>query len=444
MIRRKILKVWLFLTQKIWRFDATEKKGGIKSLFLSWLKALMLAGRVFRHKEIWRRDIPSLTYSTLMALIPLLALMYVIARGFGVDDALEGWINDTLEAQPTVSEYIVGFVHNYLSNTKSNYIIGVGAVMMLYTFYNLMHRIETTFNAIWHVQQRRFARRLTDYTAVFFFCGLMILVASGLNIMAVSLAKHLTTFAGKQILVSILLQFATLLPLFAFFVFIYSFIPNTYTRIRCILIPALLASMCISLLQYSYISVQVWLASYNAIYGSLAALPLFLIWIYYSWTICLFFAVLSYSNQNIHRYDYNVDYTRLRHDKQVKICAILMHHICLRFKQGQTAYTPRDLHVITHIPQQVVSDALRNLIDAKLLVEIKSKDKGLREEMCQLHPIERIANLTYGTLIERLDHCGDDIKGLNLNALLSEEWDKIETIRQQYLREARTIQLSEI
>lgn len=263
----------------------------------NWLRIIYSTGKTFLNRDVYSRDVPALTYSTLMALIPCLALMYVVARSFGCDDALEEWIRSTLESQPTVSEYLVDFVHNYLANTQSKYILWVGLVMMLFNLYSLLQKIENTFNGIWMVKRRRYTRTFIDYLVIFLFCGLMILIASGLNFMATTITHYFSSFTGKEALDTILLRAASTIPLFAFFVFLYGFMPNERVKIRFTLIPALMASLCMTMLQYFYISVQFWLSSYNAIYGSLAALPLFLLWLYYSWTICLFFAVLCYARQ---------------------------------------------------------------------------------------------------------------------------------------------------
>ena len=93
-------------------------------------------------------------FASFMALIPFMAMMFVIARGFGYTAMLESWLSTTFEAQPVVAQTIVNFVHNYIENTQSNYIIGTGIVMFLYTIISLMQKIELTFDDIWHTGER--------------------------------------------------------------------------------------------------------------------------------------------------------------------------------------------------------------------------------------------------------------------------------------------------
>lgn len=437
------IKTIQFFRKRIWRYAFGDERYR-RSRKMSLLKTVLLAVREFLKKDMMARDVPALTYSTLMALIPLMALMFVIARGFGCDVVLEEWINRTLEAQPTVAEYLVNFVKNYLANTKSQYIIGAGVVMMMYTLYSLMQKIERTFDSIWHAQQRKWSRMLTDYTAILFVFALMILLASGVNLVAGAVTKSLADYTGLRITASVLLHLVAVIPLIIFFIFVYTYIPNTYIKVRCTIGPSVISGVSMFILQDFYISIQVWLSSYNVIYGSLAALPLFLMWLQLSWTICMFGAVLCYSNQNLHHFDYDSDYQRLRREKKIKVCAIVMHHVCRLFKDGGQACTASDIHSDTMIPQQIVNGAVKNLLDAHLIVEIKSGEKGMMEEQSRLHPAEDTANLTYGLLVERLDMKGDDLLEIDINSGRTEEWERANALRERYIMDARNIPLSDI
>lgn len=128
----------------------------------SWIKMGMLAGRIFYVKDMWARDVAALTFASFMALIPFMAMMFVIARGFGYSSLLESWLSTTFEAQPVVAQTIVNFVQNYIENTQSNYIIGTGIVMFLYTIISLMQKIELTFDDIWHTGERSWKQILQN------------------------------------------------------------------------------------------------------------------------------------------------------------------------------------------------------------------------------------------------------------------------------------------
>lgn len=249
---------------------------------------------VFVKQDVLGRDVPALTYNTLKALIPVLALAYVVGGALGCGQMLEDYLRSTLESQPTVADYLVDFVHNYLANTRSQYILLIGLAMMMYTLHSLVERIEKTFDSIWGVPMRKLKFTLLVYPAIFLFCVLMILVAYGLNVAAIALAHSINEYGYISSLSPLVLQIATIVPLFAFLVFIYCVVPNTKVKLRYVLPSALLSSIVMSLLQVFYVKAQIALASYNVIYGSLASLPLFLLWMQLLWTICVFGGVLAY------------------------------------------------------------------------------------------------------------------------------------------------------
>lgn len=258
-------------------------------------RPIFRAAKEFIFGDRWGRDVPALTYSTLMTLTPFVALMFVIARTLGFDLMMEAWIKDVLSAQPVAAEYIVGFVNNYLKHTRSQYIVGVSSVIMLWSIFSLMRMIERTFNDIWKTEDRSILHSFVFNSAVFILFVTMIIISSVLSISLPGVAHKLGIWEYIPDIQPLLLFSLKVAFLFVFFVFIYKIIPNTKVEVRHTILPSLIASIGFALLQYLYFSVQVWLVSYNVIYGSLAALPLFLLWLQMSWGICVFGIVLCHS-----------------------------------------------------------------------------------------------------------------------------------------------------
>ena len=125
----------------------------------------------------------ALTYSTLLAIVPILAVVFAIARGFGYNKYIEIWFRQSLASQPQVADVIVGFVNSYLVHTQSGIFLGVGLIFMLYTVLMLVNNIEETFNQIWQVDNSRpIIRSLTNYMAMFFLFPIIIVVSMGLSI----------------------------------------------------------------------------------------------------------------------------------------------------------------------------------------------------------------------------------------------------------------------
>lgn len=264
----------------------------------SWPKRCFLAGCIFYKRDMWARDVAALTFATFMALIPCMTLLFVMARGFGYTALLESWLNSTFESQPVVAETIVNFVHNYIENTGSNYIIGAGVVMLLYTMISLMQKIESTIDDIWQTGGRSWKKIMTEYPIIFIGLGLLLLFSSAFNVGALKVVENVDRYTKiGETLSSFFQHLVSIGMLVAFFVFFYSTIPNIHVKIRSTLVPSLLAGISMSMFQYGYMYLQVFLSGYNVIYGSLAALPLFLLWLQVSWAITLFGAILC----NLHQ-----------------------------------------------------------------------------------------------------------------------------------------------
>ena len=250
----------------------------------------------------------ALTYSTLLAIVPILAVVFAIARGFGYNKYIELWFRDSLDSQPQVAEVIIGFVNSYLVHTQSGIFLGIGLLFMLYTVLMLVNNIEETFNQIWQVDNARpIIRSLTNYLAMFFLFPIIIIVSTGISIFMATIEQKVDGIEVLGSAVNLLLDYSPYILLSLLFIWLYVYMPNTKVKLSCAIIPGILAGVAMQLLQLFYIYSQIWVTSYNAIYGSFAALPLFMLWLQISWTICLFGAQLTYTNQNLNRIGFNLE-----------------------------------------------------------------------------------------------------------------------------------------
>ena len=250
----------------------------------------------------------ALTYSTLLAIVPILAVVFAIARGFGYNKYIEIWFRDALSSQPQVADTLTDFVNSYLIHTQSGIFLGVGLLFMLYTVLMLVNNVEETFNEIWQVSNARpLMRSLTNYMAMFFVFPIIIVVSMGLSIFMATVAKHTDGVLILGPAVRSLLDFSPYLLLSLLFIGLYVYMPNTDVKLKSAIVPGILSGIAMQLLQLFYIHSQIWVTGYNAIYGSFAALPLFMLWLQISWTICLFGAQLTFTNQNLDRIGINLD-----------------------------------------------------------------------------------------------------------------------------------------
>ena len=424
----------------MWRIS-DEELPPVKRLLFAVIKTAYLAIRFFTTKRVMTQA-SALTYSTLLAIVPILAVVFAIARGFGYNKYIEVWFRDAFSSQPQVSEVIIGFVNSYLVHTKSGIFLGVGLVFMLYTVMMLVSNIEQTFNEIWQVKKKRsIFRTITDYLAMFFLFPILIVVSSGLSLFLATMARSLPDFMLLGPAVRWLIDSSPYVLMSLMFIALYVFMPNTHVKVKNAIVPGILAGIAMQLVQFFYIHSQLWVTGYNAIYGSFAALPLFMLWVQISWTICLFGAELTYTSQNLDYYDYDASTDDISHRYQMMLSVLLMSRVCRRFADGRKAPTADELREETGIPIRIVNDLLYKLIEARLLIEISSDEKG---EASQFVPAESLDNLSVGVLIDRLEAQGRWQIDLPVRQLMSGEWSKVIGQRSDYLRLSRSIRLEDL
>ncbi len=429
-----------FLQVDIWR-TSPEELSPFRRIFYEVVKVLYLAIRFFTTKRVLT-EAAALTYSTLLAIVPILAVVFAIARGFGFSKYIEVWFRDTFASQPQAAEIIIGWVNSYLIHTQSGIFLGVGLVFMLYTVLMLVSNIEQTFNEIWQVKKpRSIFRTFTDYLAMFFLFPILIVISSGLSIFIATMASSLPDFLLLGSTVRFLLDLAPYVLMTLLFIALYVFMPNTHVRVRNAIVPGILAGIAMQWLQFFYIHSQIWVTGYNAIYGSFAALPLFMLWVQISWTICLFGAELTYTSQNVEYFDYDTQTSDISHRYRIMLSALIMGHICRRFAEGARPLTADELRRCTSIPIRIVNDLLYKLIEARLLVELSSDEKG---ESSRYMPAESLQNLSLGVMIDRLEAQGRWQIDLPVSRLFSSSWVHGVEARMNYLRQMRDVRLEDL
>ena len=180
-IKKRLQDIYKFLTVGIWGISKDDVPS-MRFLFYSILKKLLLAIEFTTTKRITSAA-AALTYSTLLAIVPIFAVVFGIARGFGFNKYIELWFRESFSSQPQVAEIIIGFVNSYLVHTKSGLFLGIGLLFMLFTVMMLISNIERTFNDIWQIQKSRpWYRKISDYLALFLVLPVLMTASSGLSI----------------------------------------------------------------------------------------------------------------------------------------------------------------------------------------------------------------------------------------------------------------------
>ena len=420
-----------FLKVDIWRVQRDEVSA-VRFFFYKLLKMLLLTVEWFLDKKMFVAA-ASLTYSTLLAIVPIIAVVFAIARGFGYNIYIEQWFRDTLSSQPQAAEIIISFVNSYLVHTKSGVFLGVGLLFMLWTVIMLIDNIEQVFNDIWQVNKpRSIYRTITDYTSMFFLAPIGIVVSSGLTL-------AVTSFAGNNLsetyvlgpLLRFLIDLTPFLLMSAVFVFLYIFMPNTKVNFSSAIVPGILAGCAMQGLQFAYIHSQIWVTGYNAIDGSFAALPLFLLWVQISWIICLFGANLCYTNQNLEDFAFRTNTSDLSHRYKLMLSLLLASRICKRFEEGERPYTALELKLQTGIPIRMVHDLLNELVELNVISEVNTGDKG---DDTYYQPAISLDKLSVRMVVDRIEAKGKWKLDLDMHQFEGVAWSKTFSLRAEFLK----------
>lgn len=432
------IKNWLqFLTVGIWRVT-DEEATPLQHRIYACIKIVLLSIRQFTADRIPVRA-SALTYSTLLSIIPILALLFAIARGLGFDALMETQFRTSVTQQQ--AELIITWVNSYLEHAQSGIFIGVGLIMLLWTVLILTDNIERSFNAIWQVKHPRTVfRKITDYFSMLLLLPLLIVISSGLTIFMTTYVKQMDNYLLLGPVLKFLVRMIPYTLTWGMFIGLFVFIPNTKVRLSHAILPGILAGSAFQAFQYFYINSQIWVSNYNAIYGSFAAIPMFLLWTQISWTICLLGAEMSYISQNLDAFSFDKETENISRRYHDFFCTIILAAICKRFEQIQVPYTAEELSREHRIPIRLTKRILYELQDMHLIYEAVSDEKG--RDITYIPGVD-INRLTVGMLLTKLDMNGSEDFKID-NALYPDSWKVLVKARKEFTEQNNRILLKDL
>ena len=437
-MKKATIRYWLqFLSNGIWRITEDEVTPVQRRLY-SCIKIIILSIRQFLSDRIPVRA-SALTYSTLLSIIPILALLFAIARGFGFDSFVETMLRSNVTAEQ--AELVISWINSYLAHAQSGIFIGVGLLMLLWTVYNLIDNIERSFNSIWQVKHpRTMFRQITDYFSMMLLFPILIVISGGLTIFMTTYLKEMENFLLLAPVIKFLIRLIPYMLIWGMFIGMYTFIPNTKVRFAHAWFPGILAGSAFQVFQYIYVNSQIWISSYNAIYGSFAAIPMFLLWTQISWTICLYGAEMSYVSQNLASFDFGKETANISRRYHDFFCTIILSAICKRFEQGLPPYTAEEISREHRIPIRLTKRILYELQDMKLIYEAMNEEK---ERDISYVPGVDINQLTVGMLLTKLDETGSEDFKID-HAQYSESWNALIKAREDFAKENERILIKDL
>ena len=428
-----------FLLEDIWRVtdDEVSKKRG---MFYNAIKIVTLSIKEFTERRIVNKA-SALTYNTLLAIIPILAILFAIARGFGFANLLEDQFRSGLEGQAMTAETILSFIDSYLSHAKSGIFIGVGLIMLFYTVLLLTYNMERTFNSIWQVKKpRTLYRKITDYFSMLLLLPLLILLSSGISIFMSTFVKSFEEFALLAPIVKFLVRLTPFVLTWGMFTALYIFMPNTKVKFKYAVLPGILAGSAFQAFQYLYIGSQIWVSRYNAIYGSFAAIPMFLLWTQISWSICLYGAQLCYVAQNLRNFSFSKETENISRRYHDFLCILIMSLICKRFQTDLPPYTAETLSDEHKIPIRLTTTILYELQDLHMIID--TPVEGDDEEMAYLPSVD-INRMNVAMLLSRLDTAGSEAFKIDRERY-NAPWEALSQAREDYYESTGKILLKDL
>ena len=414
-----------FITKDLWRVPKHEVKG-LRSIFLNIIRTLILAFRGFVSDRLTTRA-SALTYSSLLAVVPVFAIILGIAKGFGFQEVIQDELSKLLPNQTEVLTLLFGFVKSFLEVTTNGFVLGFGILFLIASIWTILESVEIAINDIFQIRKtRRLTRQITDYMAAMIIIPILLILSSGISIFMKTALPQSYIINLLSPIVHILVVFIPYVINWLGFTLLYIIIPNTKVKFTNALFAGFVAGFGFQAFQYLYISGQLWVTRYNAIYGSFAAIPLFLLWLQLSWTIVLIGAEIAYAAQNVRNFYFEKESINISLRYRYFISILFMNILCKRFENGEEPMTMNELSSKYEIPARLTSSTINNLLDLKLITE--TNNVASKKERTAYQPAIDINKITVGMLYERMFTHGEEDFGIDVKEQFHSQWNALTAI----------------
>lgn len=355
-----------FFKTGIWEIDL-DSLPGWKRIPVKFLKIILFSFNKLGRDEMQMKA-PALAFFSLLALVPMLALVFGIAKGFGLQNVLETQLKTRLALGGELETKLIEFAQSTLQSARGGLIAGIGLVFLFVTVTLVLSNIEYSFNRIWGLQRSRsFSVKIRDYFSMIFIGTILLLISLSLTVAM----SDIPSFFGY--LDNVVKFFISLIPyvmIWLLFAFLIIFMPNRRISFKAGLVAGIVSGTLYQIALNFYIRLQITVSVYNAIYGSFAALPLLLLWMQVSWLCLLYGAEVSYAYENVNTRGFHPDYTHISIRARKLVFIWIMQYLVNHFKKKDKACTASCLSHELEIPVQLVNESLEQLIKGGLVSEI--------------------------------------------------------------------------
>ena len=402
-----IKKVISFIKTDIWRLSL-RKISRRKSFLIKQIRIVLIAFRGFDEDKCQLRA-SALTFYSLLSIVPIAAMAFGIAKGFGFEKMLEKQLLNKMPGQEEVIGQVITFAQSFLESVRGGLVAGIGVLLLFWTVVKVLGNIEKSFNDIWGIKDARsIGRKLSDYLSIMVVCPIFVILSGSITVFV---ATQLQLITGKiamlgflSPLIFFIIKLLPYVMIWFLFTFIYIFMPNSKVRFSSGLLGGIIAGTIYQLVQWAYITFQIGVGKFNAIYGSFAALPLFLVWIQLSWLVVLFGAEISFAHQNVDMYEFEPDSNLVSHSFKRLLSLRITHLLVKHFHAGEKPLTATEISHILEIPIRLARQILFELMESGIVTEVQT---GTYKQVA-FQPARDVDLLTIKYVIDALEKRGED------------------------------------
>lgn len=366
-----------FLRAGIWQFHLARLPRH-KAALIRLGRMILMSARGFL-KDRCPLNASALTFYSLLSIVPVLAMIFGFAKGFKFEEQLKAELMARFAGQEEVFSRIIGFAEALLNNTKGGIMAGIGIAVLLWTVIRLMSHIERSFNDIWDIRRARgFGRKFADYLAFIIITPVLFFLSSSATVYVTTqitqITERVSLVGAFAPVIFSLLKFSPYVIIWALFSLMYMLMPNTRVRFFSGLLGGIVAGTIFQLVQWGYINFQIGIARNNAIYGSFAALPLFLVWLQTSWVIVLFGAELAYAHQCVDTFEFEPNRFEVNHRHKQLVALQIAHLVVQRFATQLPPFTIPKIAAHLQLPLRLTRQVADELIQAGIFTQINNNE----------------------------------------------------------------------
>jgi membrane protein len=340
-----------------------------------FLQTIILVARGFKDQVLVVRA-NSLSFALLFAFIPMMALIYAIARGFGFEEIVKSTISSSFLAEANVATVLLDWIERYLETARDGFFLGIGLIVLIWAVYAFFNMLENSFNSIWNVKQSRsFARRMTNYVMTLLLVPVLVVVTSGISIFLNSTEVLASVLDGIVPIRKFMLRFLPFVATTGVFTWIFIAIPNTKVKFSSAIIPGILMGLLYQVVQALSMYLVVLFTRMSFVYGAFSAIPLVLIWLNVTCWLLLIGAELAFAIQNNDMFAYEKDLKAMSRRYKDYVMLYLLSVIIRRFEAGESPQTAQEMAADNQLPIRLVQQLLSRLEETAIVRRVYIEDE---------------------------------------------------------------------